>query len=1011
MLAIKTIWLPGYLLFWLSTSIAVKAQNDIRLNFRHMSPKNGLSSIYVRKIVQDPYGYMWVGTQEGLNRYEGKNFIVYDKGGAARHALTGVDIRDLLVDSLHSVIWEINSYGGIDAIDYVTGNVVYAYSQNEYRSTTGIVFNSLAQRGDSLFIGSTGGLFVLTIRNRHLSKVVLAPAFAAGRSLPTGGKPDLVIDNITCDESGHLWLFCENQGVVVVDAQTLSVVDRDGGAALQLLYYDCSRLEDGRVLAATGAGLRAYALNADRKIVVNNDPFPLVALSKGKDIYSCRQDRKGYVWFCTAGYLVRMTASGKSYELVKEHMSRSEADWLDAVYNIRFDREDNVWLGCQAGLAYSRNEPSCFTSITRSSISEESITHAYSINPVNDNLLYCCTQQGLYIVDPGKGIITSLDNKRPYYYTLNDPFGRLIVSNIDGLFFFGGRRAVPLSRVYPEFRSLSKVVVNSHCYSGDSLIIFGTQNNRGIVVWNYRARTARFIDEHTPAIWLKESVVSDVYKDHRGNIWVLGDHSISLLDFGRRMIHPINTFDTLRRQFYSLFFDICQVADRYYLTSYGSGVLVLDSNYNFIRELSTKDGLSDNSVYKIIPYKDSLLFVTSNNGLSVVDVRDHYATTNYYESDGLHSDNFEEYSGAIHNGIIYAGGANGLTAIDPSLFGREGSGPGVYVRAVNIETPAGLTDTSNILLSSLDIPNDVLQTTVYFSAIHYSNPERCRLAYQIKELNSGWIDLGSQDRVTLIGLAPGSYTLLVRSANANGIWSDRPVALTLRYLPKWYQTFWFRLLVVVVLAGIFYGLYLYRIDQLKKQQRIRKDIASDLHDDLGSTLNSVKIFTHLAKREQGKEEYLTRIEESLTEASIGLRDMIWVLDDSEDTLRELMDRIRKFALPVAQANGIRFESVLEEDISDLVIAKGVKRGLLLIAKESVNNSFKYSACSLIRVSLRKRNDKLSLLIEDDGRGFDVGNFVAGNGLKNIRERARQIRFTATISSSPEGTVIAVVSGG
>lgn len=1001
--ATSTIRSSAAILFCLLVAYALPAQENIRLNFRHISPKAGLSSIFVRRIIQDPYGFMWVGTEDGLNCYDGRNFTVYNKGLAGRHSLTGEDTRDLLPDTLHHLIWEITSFGGIDAIDYLTGNTVYSYRQSDDRNTADIVFNSLALEGDRLFIGSTNGLYILNIGGRHLNKAPLLNSMQQGTAL--------AIDNILKDRSGHLWLFCRDQGLLVLKDSSLTVLGilpgvQLNGTAAGIQFYDCSLLQDGAILSATSAGLRIFSIGPDGKINVRNDPFPGIDLSRGRDIYSCRQDKKGYIWFSTAGYLVRATASGNAFNLVKEHTSREASSWLDAVYSICFDKEDNVWLGCQAGLAFAQNSPSCFTSITSSALSETTIHHTYYLNPVNDSTLYCCAQEGLYKVNAVKGIVLALDKGPPYYQAFSDPHGRLLVSSINGMYILRNGHKIPLAAIYPEFRQLGKQPINSHCYSGDSLLVFGTRN-RGIIVWNYRLGSIRIIDRHTPDIWLKDNYVCNVYTDHRGLVWILGYKSVSLLDFAHHTIRSVATYDPRRNTFYSLLFDICEANGRYYLASYGAGVLILDADYRLTGVLSVKDGLSANSVYKVIPYKDSLLFVTSNHGLSVIDIHNHYTCRNYYESDGLHSDNFEEYSGAIRNNIIYVGGANGITAIDPALFTTPSPPPPVYVRQVRTEARTGHRDTADLRLSSLEIPNDALQTTVYFSSINYQNPDRSHLAYRIKELKGGWIDIGAQDFVPLIGLNPGEYTLQVRAANKDGVWNNRPTELALRFLPKWYQTLWFKLLVIVTIGGLLYAFYLYRIRQLQMQQKIRKDIASDLHDDIGSTLNTVKIFTHLAKREQQKEEYLTRIEESLTQASAGLRDMIWVLDDSEDTVRELGDRIRKFTLPVAQANDIHFECTLADEVAGKVVAKTVKRNLLLIAKEAINNSLKYSGCHSIYVSIGLANDKLLFAIRDDGQGFDTEYPAPGNGLRNIRQRARQIGFHAQITSSPHGTLIEI----
>jgi signal transduction histidine kinase len=163
-------------------------------------------------------------------------------------------------------------------------------------------------------------------------------------------------------------------------------------------------------------------------------------------------------------------------------------------------------------------------------------------------------------------------------------------------------------------------------------------------------------------------------------------------------------------------------------------------------------------------------------------------------------------------------------------------------------------------------------------------------------------------------------------------------------------------LVIIVIAGLLFALYQYRIQQLKKQQQIRRGIASDLHDDLGSTLNTVKIFAHMAKIGEETENFLEKIEESLSLASAGLRDMIWVLDDSGDTVHELVERIKKNGQSVCQANNIRLETSVGGDLDSKSISKT--------------------------------------------EGFDLEKSPKGCGLRNITERASQIRYHTSIQSSP-----------
>jgi signal transduction histidine kinase/ligand-binding sensor domain-containing protein len=1012
-------FLPGLLCLALANPI--QAQQVTRLFCRHISPQTGLSSSYVRKTLRDPLGWVWAATEDGLNRYDGRNIVVYNKGLPAAHALTGIDIWDLALDTAHSLLWCVSSYGGIDAIDYRTGNTVYSYAQSRHKELDSLHFSSMVLSGPYLYLASTDGLFRFDTRDNHFVRLPVTNPFARP------GAP-FSIDRLFVDTAGFLWLFCNDGDVLVLKPGTSPTLEAQlSGDRLQIQdhsyfsYNDCSQGPDGILLVATSSGLRRIRLLPDGSLSWINNPFPDLPFTQNRQIYSCCIDARGNSWFSASGELVEVRVAptisvhdpafaapprDNGYTLIRENSSRDEGRWLDAVYHIRLDKDDNLWLGCQQGMIFAENKPSAFTTIYRSAISDVAIRHAYYLDPIADNLLYCCAQGGLFRVDPIKGIIDTLSTATPFYHVCTDPFGRLLVCNTDGVYILQHGRLIPLTRVYPEFGPLQKLTIDSHCQIGDSLLLFGTENNRGLVAWNYKRHTAVMIDRNSPNLFLNENTVNAIHADKKGQIWVLGDHSITVLDLAQRKTRTIPTYNAALNVSYSIFFDFCEVGGRYFLSSYGNGVLVLDSQYHYIRQLTTRDGMSSNTVYKLLPYHDSLLFVTSNNGLSVLDLQHNLAIRKYYVSDGLHSDNFEENSGAVANGLLYVGGSDGLTVIDPTRIGTAPDPPHLRLRRIEVQTTGAGIDTADTRLTRFSIPNDAVQTTLYFSAFNYPNPERTTFSYRIRELKAGWIENGKLDFINFVGQNPGTYTLEVRAANSDGAWDLHPLVLTLSFLPKWYQTIWTKLGIFLLLAAAFYCLYRYRLLQLNKQHQIRKEIASDLHDDIGSTLNSVKIFAHLAMKDREKEPHLERIEHSLAEASAGLRDLIWVLDDTQDNVQELLDRIKKFALPVCHANDIEFRCTATGDLAEQPLSKNIKRNLLLILKEAINNSFKYAACTHIELLVDADRNKLVVSVRDDGKGFVDDQITPGYGLRNIRQRAVQIRFDVNIHSSPaDGTSI------
>jgi hypothetical protein len=428
-----------------------------------------------------------------------------------------------------------------------------------------------------------------------------------------------------------------------------------------------------------------------------------------------------------------------------------------------------------------------------------------------------------------------------------------------------------------------------------------------------------------------------------------------------------------------------------------------------IRVLNTSNGLSNDGVYQLYPISGHRLLVTTNNGLSLLDLHS-LVFRNYFAGDGLHSNGFEEVCGVRAGQLIYAGGLNGFTVIDPSRFGTNTTPPVLYFTGVRTQMKGLLSDTSNLSMAALRIPNNWLQTNVSFAGLNFSRPESVRYKYRILQQDTSWISLGPQAGLNLIGLPPGAYTLEVKAANEDGYWCA-PAQLTLHFQPKWHETWWFRVGVLLAVLSLFYAFYRFRIGEVRKQQQIRSGIASDLHDDIGSLLNSVKVFSHLAKKDPAQDEYFLNIDESLTQASTGLRDMIWVLDNSEDTVYELMERIKKFALPVTAASGIQFNCTVLLPEKDIRISKTEKRNLLLMAKEAINNSIKYSDCTVISVECSNEKGGMTLRITDDGRGFDTQQPSSGNGLRNMAERARQIHYHCHILSSPgKGTRIGISKG-
>ena len=814
--------LPALSFFLFLFSIT-NAQHTRHYQFDHFSVPQGLSSTYVRKIIQDPYGMIWISTQDGLNRYDGKRFQLYNYGLPQKQAITGSDVRDLLIDKDDHLLWCISSYGGIDAIDYRTGRVVFSYDQSRDPGTKGVLFNSLYLYKKHLIIGSSAGLFSLHRDTHRLEHITLKKG---GRPVPD----TINIAQIQIDELGNLLALCNGQGIYLVHG--LDRID-DYLPEDQLLpgskhginFFETSALSDHSWIASTNYGLLKIAISPQSKLIVDKNPYPQIGLTQGKEIYSCKQDKTGNLYLCTPDHLVKWKPGDQNYTEIKENTSRDLLQWLQAAYYVYLDDQDHLWLGCQQGLAFSSNRPSPFFKFQQSSRSEVRIRQAYSIYPLNDSLLLCCAQDGLFSINIGSGEIISIDPKKPYYYICKDVKGELIAGTTEGMVILKKHHAVPIENYYPAFKSFQKFNLSNYYWLDDSLVLLTALNHTGALVWNRRSNRVSDIDETALGLKLKGLTVNYLNKDSYGRTWILANNAVFVYDPRRKNTLQVSFGDEKLKKNYSIFFDVRHAGSSHYIASYGHGIIVLDSSLRQIKEITTAQGLSSNGVYKILPLSDSLLLISSNNGLSLMNTKSKEIIANYYQQDGLHTSTFEEMSGTVHNGMLYMGGVNGVSQIDPSLASISPAKPRVYLDEVQMKTVSGEIDSVNLELKYLNIPTDVFQTKISFVGIDYCNSSKLTYEYKIQELKTEWTSLGSQNFINPISIKPGTYTLLFRCSSDGKNWSDEPLRLILNFLPKWYQTLWFIVSIFILVLAILYALYRFRIHQIQIQQQIRREIA------------------------------------------------------------------------------------------------------------------------------------------------------------------------------------------
>ena len=217
-----------------------------------------------------------------------------------------------------------------------------------------------------------------------------------------------------------------------------------------------------------------------------------------------------------------------------------------------------------------------------------------------------------------------------------------------------------------------------------------------------------------------------------------------------------------------------------------------------------------------------------------------------------------------------------------------------------------------------------------------------------------------------------------------------------------WRTAWFITLCIVVLAALLFAFYRYRVNQFIQLQQVRNRIATDLHDDIGTTLTNISILSELSKKYLLQKEqatvFLDRIEEEVANSSQALDDIVWSINTKNDTLEQTVARMRRYVAEIFDAANISYSLQLDEQFENYKLNMEQRRDCFLIFKESINNIYKHANAQHVHINVRIDKNQLHMMIKDDGRGFDITAATHRNGIKNIRNRIQRWNGSITINS-------------
>jgi len=966
----------------------------------------GLPHQTVLSLLEDRDGFLWIGTSNGLARFDGVETLVYTYDPLDPHGLAGGAVTTLLEDS-RGDLW-VGTNNGLQIFDRVRQRFSGDGEFLAHDDIDGVnVTFALEDPEGHLWFGTHGsGLFRY---NPATSELIHFSSLAAP-------KPSIAHDIVRAghvDAAGHLW-------ILVGEGHALSIqrLGVDGGFRTVATDVPASWalfVDDSGVPWTEPRG----------PVPLTDRPPPTVQPEASENRSAPRRETRaitpasdGAFWFGdNTGLYLRDPSDGPDSP---ETTFDSPHGYLDTfVRTLLVGRSGILWIGTQGGLfAVDPNAKPfhhCLVQPSPTSDGPRSAAVSAIVEGLDTTLWVASFGNGLFQLDRSCRILARYDHAGDGDGTLlDDIVWDLAPDGLGGLWIAAGG----LSRLDLESGRIAhhpisiEVPIQVVTSGGDGKVWTGSR--RGLAHYDSGSRTYRPIDLDQSE-GSGEPIIDSLSVDDDGIVWAGSPEGVFRFDPASGLVQrmPLTTPGATPVRSTGTWTLVPQDNDTIWVgTAVGLARHEVGSN-SVVLELAGAD-LPGSSVFSILPDETDRLWLATNQGLAVFNpsTPDGSRPESYSRADGLGNTEFNRHAACTtRDGTMYFGGLDGLTWFHPTEIRKNDFIPPIRLTGVEITGDRGSRKISPHGLARIALePSDVM-VVVQFAALSFTNPNRNRYAYRLDGFDPQWIDTGTRRFAQYSQLPHGEYLLRVRGCNNDGVWNEEGLQLEVVVQPSWWQTLWFKALVAVLMAGVLLLVGNYRRKKAHEVQQLRLRIAGDLHDDLSSDLSGVAVVADMIRKnpalDEPQREDLAMIRDTAVRMVDGVRDIVWYIDPEHDTIEAMVDRMRTVAERLLRGTSFRFDVAASKRIPNLSME--TRKDLYLVFKEALQNVVRHSEAHHVAIDFVINRRQIRLTIRDDGVGFDPAAAAEGTGLRSMRRRADQLGAVLEIGGSTEsGAVIDLV---
>lgn len=1010
----------------------------------HFNLENiGLSHNTVLNMTTDDYGFVWISTMDGLNRFDGKSVKVYrhlpnDTTTLSDSFIHGLYVHksgDFLVgtrdgglnvinpktDTITRVnhnthpnsnipnapinvifedskdfLWIGFFTNSIGLMDYETkvfypSNLVESGTNKRVHST-----NSILELKDGSFIlSSLNGIFY--IPSQEIEKFRDSPTLniqIIAHRIPfsyENASPNT--DKIYIDSGGSVWVNVVSDDLRKIDPNMFSEEVKESIASgvekssVKKVYLERG---DYIIKGQTEGNIKIINKKTERDQIIK-----VVDVEGALGASTLYEDDFGNIWFYTWG--------GGFFRLnERKGIKLFSGDKIPSTFILGFEGEENgTWIATNEGLGFLNNDE-IFEKVS---------------DLINNDL----------------GSIWSLER---------DTIGLWIATRTNGLFLIPEESIKNKNIELKSFKKGSSLLLNNEVhqvlsdsrgwlwlgYQGE-----GVQVIKNVEQWiNGEPTSVLVLNNNGDEGSINSNSIRKIYEDNNGNIWLTTtDNGFNYLTLSGENISETQFFQNSGESDFQISHkdgrSVYQQNDStFWFASYGGGITRWISGSDQLLNLRTTEGLPNNSVYGILGDENqNYIWMSTNNGLGRLHTESG-SFTNFTEADGLQNNEFN--TGAFYranNGQLFFGGVNGFNVINTDELSVNEIPPKVYLTEINLFNEKLESDSSILFKKNLRLPHDENFLSFEFAALDYENPYENSYAYKMNGVDFDWVYSGNRNFADYPNLEPGDYTFSVKAANKYGIWNENGVALNIQVLPPWWKRWWFRVFYASLLLSSLIGLIRYysqrklkeELRQMELSNKLRNErerISRDLHDHVGAQLANIITGLSLIDKysEVDEKEKSIKLMKSLkgdAEVTIKqLRETIWALNQSELKLEGFINHLHSYFKNQSALNEQLLVNINTNEERDTLLTAAQALNLFRIIQEASQNTMKYANAKNLLIYFKRSNGSLEVCVKDDGtfKGDSKG-YNGGNGMKNMQKRATEINGRVEVTTE-EGTEVKVI---